>query len=222
MAGHEAFPRAVNNPGEIAGHAQFADGHYGGALWRLDGSGTPGNPIDLGDFQPNDINDAGVMAGVKKDLPAIAWFDASDTLQVMPLDDTGMLQGEARAISRIGTRVTGRVYDPANMNYQAFLWAPETGMIALGTLGGTYSDGLGVNDAGQVVGVSETAGGAQKAFLWQNGRMSDLNSLVDTGSSKASLLTADHINEAGSIVGLMRIPRPVSQLHGFLLTPKVK
>jgi len=49
----------------------------------------------------------------------------------------------------------------------------------LGTLpGGAYSQALGVNDNGQVVGLSQTSSGAEHAFLYQPGTgMVDLGTL---------------------------------------------
>ena len=103
---------------------------------------------------------------------------------------------------------------------EAFVWSENTGMIGLGTLGGATSRGLGVNNAGQVVGWSDTGGGkhSQAAFLWQAGQMLELNLLADTGG-KIHLQLAKDINDAGHIVGLMDISRPVSETHGFLLIP---
>ena len=46
----------------------------------------------------------------------------------------------------------------------------------LGTLGGLYTQGLSINNAGQITGQSYTANGARHAFLYSSGQMQDLES----------------------------------------------
>lgn len=213
MAGSFAEATALDNSAVIVGQASFADGGTYGALWRLDENGVPGVPISLGGFRPNDINNAGVMAGEFTAQAAIAWFDGVGQLQVRQL---GVLPGygrsEAFAISEDGTRVAGS----CNFDQQAFVWTAQTGMVSLGTLGGGTT-ALGVNNAGRVVGWSFTKGTfPQAAFLWQSGTMFDLNSLANTGN-KPHLEWALGGNEAGHVVGFSRASRSVSDKHGFLL-----
>jgi probable HAF family extracellular repeat protein len=64
----------------------------------------------------------------------------------------------------------------------------------LGTLGGTYSEGFGINASGQVVGDAATASGSGHAFLYSGGVMFDL-SLPGTSA------TARSINASGQIGG---------------------
>jgi len=72
--------------------------------------------------------------------------------------------------------------------------APEYSMTMLGTLGGATSSPGDLNNAGQVVGYSQTSDGREHAFLWENGSMTDL-------TPDARLSYAIGINAHGEIVG---------------------
>ncbi len=84
----------------------------------------------------------------------------------------------------------------------AFLWTKSDGIRDLGTLpGDVYSQALGVNERLQVVGLSCSAGFARcRAFVWQDGVMTDLNTLVASRYSD-HLTTANDINDLGQITG---------------------
>jgi len=89
--------------------------------------------------------------------------------------------------------------DPDHPNFHAFFWTKRDGIQDLGTLpGDRISLAFGVNDRGQVVGESIGPNG-RRAFLWQRGIMTDLNTLVPQGSPL--LVYANDINDAGEIVG---------------------
>lgn len=71
-------------------------------------------------------------------------------------------------------------------------------IIDLGDLtgGGNYSEAFAINNMGQVVGISEATEGT-RAFLWQNGEMTNLDVLMP--SHEYSI--AHDINDNGDIVG---------------------
>lgn len=74
--------------------------------------------------------------------------------------------------------------DPDNPPLRAFLWTRRGGIQNLGTLpGDVSSQANGINERGQVVGVSCDAGGSCRGFLWEDGVMRDLNTLVAPGFS---------------------------------------
>jgi probable HAF family extracellular repeat protein len=90
-------------------------------------------------------------------------------------------------------------------------------MQDLGTLpGDVASTGLEINECGALVGPSFDAAGNLRAFIWQNGTMTDLNTLIPA-DSPLYLLFAGGINSSGEIAGFgVTISGDV---HGFLLTP---
>jgi probable HAF family extracellular repeat protein len=97
-----------------------------------------------------------------------------DVWHVLGQNDAGQLVGEYR---------TGGAT-------RAFLW--DWGKtVDLGTLGGRYSHVQSINALGQVVGVSQTAGGDYHAFLWKDGQMQDLGSMEPI-----------RINNFGQVLGL--------------------
>jgi probable HAF family extracellular repeat protein len=80
-----------------------------------------------------------------------------------------------------------------------------------------YSEAHGVNERRQVVGISCDAAGSCRAFLWQNGVMTDLNTLVGPGYTDV-LTTAQDINDRGEITGRAFAP-DTGERPAFLATP---
>jgi probable HAF family extracellular repeat protein len=81
----------------------------------------------------------------------------------------------------------------------------------LGTLGGSKSDALGINNRGEVVGYSLLAGrSTERAFLFSGGKMIDLGTLGGDGSWATS------VNDNGQVVGWANTAGGAT--HGFFLT----
>ncbi len=119
--------------------------------------------------------------------------------QSYTITDLGTLRpGSARVhgINSLG-QVVGASGHPHGSDTHAFFWTRKGGIRDLGFLpGGDYSVALGINDAGQVVGTSNSANGIH-AFLWTNDAgLSPLPQLSDADSSSAYA-----INQTGQIAG---------------------
>ena len=91
-----------------------------------------------------------------------------------------------------------------------------TSMIDLGTLGGPTSRANGLNDFGTIVGAAEDATGQQRAVIWSQGRLRDLNDLIEPGSGW--LLTgAGDVNALDEISGTGKFD---GQQRAYLLRPR--
>jgi probable HAF family extracellular repeat protein len=100
----------------------------------------------------------------------------------------------------------------------AFLWRNGSASARdLGTLpGDALSEAFAINARGQVVGVSFGGAAGSRAFLWQDGVMSNLNDLVDIAPDV--LLSAQDINDAGEITGRVR-DGVTGVIYAFIATP---
>jgi probable HAF family extracellular repeat protein len=119
--------------------------------------------------------------------------------------------------------VSGQSTLPGNATFHPFLWSRATGMLDLGVLpGDLVGAGIAMNNHGDIVGASVSAPGPAtgnpRAFLWKQGVMTDLNSLIPA-TSPLYLLTACGVNDAGVIVGFGVTES--GDIHGFMATPAV-
>jgi probable HAF family extracellular repeat protein len=117
-------------------------------------------------------------------------------------------------------QVTGWSYTTANAaESHAFLWTPTSSIGAsgtlhdLGTLGGTYSEGYGINASSQVTGFSTTTGGAETHTFLYDGTMHDLGTLGGTYSSGSG------VNASGQVSGTSSLTTGDIAEHAFLWTP---
>jgi probable HAF family extracellular repeat protein len=84
----------------------------------------------------------------------------------------------------------------------AFLWINGTNAaVDLQTLpGDLFSQAFAINQDGVVVGVSFGGANGSHAFIYENGQMTDLNSILGTGNGDI-FRSAQDINDAGQITG---------------------
>ncbi len=156
---------------------------------------------------------------------AVLW-DADGTVH-----DLGSLGGTSNPdVEAVGTvafainnegQVSGIAAIAGNKTALPFLWTREWGMQALPLLpGDVIGAGLGMNNQGDVVGASISAGGpasgTPSAVLWHEGKVYNLNTLAS--DSPLQLLTAFAINDSGVIAGF-GVNTKSGDLHAFLATP---
>jgi probable HAF family extracellular repeat protein len=132
---------------------------------------------------------------------------------------SGFTDGSARAVNAAG-QVAVSEGVAGNSNGDAFLWQSGSGLTDLGNIGSSPTTPLGINNATsghpvQVVGTGTPTGGGGHAWLWQNGVMTDLNTLLPANSGWV-LTEADGINDNQQIVGQGIIN---GQYHAYLWQP---
>jgi probable HAF family extracellular repeat protein len=234
LGGYESTAGGVNNRGDVVGAAlnSITDPFpgrcpycayfiFGNAteshafLWQ-DGKmrdlGTLGGPDSIAFF----VNENGQVAGASDvDFesnpvtggPTVHPF-LWDQGQMLDLTESrgakfGGTYGTVSAMNNQG-QVTGTMNLTGDLTWHSFLWSRGS-MTDLGTLGGTVTSALWMNEAGHIVGRSDvteickTCGpNNQKQlphpFLWKDGAMVDLGLLyADTGGAAVSVNARDQV-----------------------------
>ena len=242
LGGGNGFADQINSLGEAAGTAENntldSTCPSGGAqklqfkpvVWQnggIHGLATfPGDP----DGNAHAINDVAQVAGESgvcasfnpiwltnlQPLHALLWEDG----QVINLGNLGGT-GHGNGISALNLNNRGQVVGFSDLkgdtDFHGFVWNQGSGMQDLGTVSGDVnSAAIGINDAGQIVGVSLDASFNPRAFLRLDQSLIDLNTLVPA-NSPLYLATACSINAAGEIIGIAF--DSTGNLHAYMAVP---
>ena len=241
LGGNNGAATAISNRGEVAGFAENSIPdpgcpspqvlHFEPVVWEKgvihelptvggdpdgitylinDNGEVVGGSGTCATFNPNTLNNL---------LPvhALLWEKG----KAIDLGNLGGQTGQAGGNIAFGINNQGEVVGnsdlPGDTTFHAFLWTRTTRMQDLGTLSGDVASlSISINDAGTIVGASLDASFNPRAFLWEKGMMTDLNTLI-AGDSPLYLLTGCSINSRGEITGLGMTS--AGEIHTYLASP---
>lgn len=109
-------------------------------------------------------------------------------------------QNNVLGVNSLGQRA-GVSFNEESARIEAFLELRGTRMH-LGTLGGSFSIARGINNRGEIVGGSLIQGDDEfHGFVYRNGKLTNLNELIDPGSGW-QVVQAVSISDQGEIIGV--------------------
>jgi probable HAF family extracellular repeat protein len=204
----------VNNKGEVSGTVAYYPGegdHFIDAFIYAAGvnTGIANNRTSAG----NGINNSGQVVGqtyltvpMGDEPPQHAFIYNSSDGSLVYIDFDVRVGRESIGLAiNDGGDITGflstdeclnSAFSPSCLgNLHAFIYQ-GSGLVDIGTLGGTYSEGTGINDQNEIAGVSSVAGSSlNHIFLYAQGHMRDLGTVAGESFINAA------INDRGEIVG---------------------
>jgi probable HAF family extracellular repeat protein len=208
----------INDAGLAVGYSFLRGDRASHAfVWTVAGGMQDLGTLSGGSSAAVAVSESGHVVG-ESDGHAFLWTQAGGMV------DLGTLGGSTSAAAAVNAagQVVGESFTAEGTRH-AFFWSPSQGMIDLGTLGaligvdgqplrGAISFASAVNDAGQVVGSSDSPSG-HHAFLW-----TQAEGMIDLGTLPSCCLSsATAINQAGQIVGVSVAPG-TPELHAFSWT----
>jgi len=200
----------INERGAAVGYCDTPPGYHRHAvLW------SGGRAVDLGDGEAHAVNDRGdVLATCVNSFGYLRAGHGAETCREGTLLGSQPLQVQHGRLGDLNDAGEVVATQPGETGWtKGTLWTSEGGGYQerdLGTLGGTVTDVWDVNERGEAVGSSSTAGGlSSHAYLWVDGAMTDL------GTLGGSYSTAYGINDRGAVVGSAAVAGNASG-HAFV------
>ena len=185
---------AINDLGQAVGISGLCDVAIGAysAIHAL--LWQDGKPVDLGNLGGHGWNTPGAI------------------------NDRGVIAGFANGPNDV---INGQL----QFRFLAFIWTREHGMRSLGTLpGDAMSEATDINDENQIVGVSfsDFLFDNPRAFIYENGAMTPLNSLIGSASANWDITSTGGINDRGEIAAQANVVSNgavTAVAHAVLLVP---
>lgn len=233
--GYNSYATAANNRGQVVGWAEngvhdptcntaFQILQFRAVIWGPNGEMQELPPL-LGDSTSaaTAINDKGQVVGISgacgvavgdvSAAHAVIWENGVPTRipdlgghtwnTPTAINNDGVVVGFSLPADQDGTRF-----------YRAVVWTKEAGTKMLNQIDGDVrSAALGINDEGQIVGFSRTAGAVLRAVVWENANAT-IKNLNDLAPGSPYLLIAGDVNNGGRIAGY------TGDGFGFLATPR--
>jgi probable HAF family extracellular repeat protein len=217
------YASGVNNQGDIVGSVTLLNDLTSYAFVYKNGLTTdlPVSSSAIGPAAAMGINNRGDIVGFSGIGPEHPFLYSHGLIQ--DLGTLGGSNGEANAINDLG-EIVGSSETTSNAEIHAFLYR-QGQMTDLGTLKGglsypntnvstrafppIVSEAYAINNWGMIVGIATAANGAPHAFVYNDGKMTDLNDLVKLTHTNGppgflELNGANGINDSGQIVGAGR------------------
>ncbi|MFN0134262.1 MAG: hypothetical protein ACKVW3_17250 [Phycisphaerales bacterium] len=200
LGGKHALALAVNDTGYVVGYSTLpGDTQTRAFIWH-------GGPMQALVTLPGviesyayDISNSGYVVGTAASANSTRPFRWRNGAAIELPIPAGSRAGAANAVNDAGDTV-GTIEISLNTGeFGAALWR-NGHRIDLGNLGGgfNYAIASGINNQGDVVGTSNSPSGLT-GFLWRDGQMLDLRSLIAPGLAPLQIIAASGINEAGQI-----------------------
>jgi probable HAF family extracellular repeat protein len=213
-AGRTRRPSPRRKPAARRLHLESLEDRWCPSTYAITDLGTLGGAASWA----NAINNAGQVVGNAQTVggsyhPFLYSGGVLTDLGILP----GFANSGAVALNDSGQVAVSAGSADTTIN-DAFLWQSGTGLTDLGNLGSSYTVPHALNNpttahSVQVVGEGQTPSDVVRhAWIWQNGVMTDLNTLIPPGSGWV-LTKATGINDNQQIVGWGGIS---GQTHAFL------
>ena len=204
----------INDQGQIVGSARSSPDQAGSGFIYSPGTGVsiiniPGTPVNAALA----INNNGQLVLSSPVYPNSLFYTPGQA----PVEIQGAnLTGATALAINNGGAVVGEASANQGLSSHAFLWTQAAGMIDLTPGTDAFGVANAINSEGDVVGIEGISFQSQNSFLYQNGVMYNLDTLLGASGAGWSALVPEGINDSGQIVGSGFFN---GQVEAFIMSP---